>query len=296
MTLTEIENINVDNIVFSSGFRGTRKTIIPIGIRNESNDIQPLILKTPPNLLSFGVQEIKEKETDTVIGYQMPICLWDKRKTSNEEKQFSSKLEDIQNYCKEYLDDSRDEYSNITDDLLNKFNILNWKYENGVKVEEKGPILYVKLMNNKNKNITTYFVDDKTNTNIDPLDFLNKKCLVEAAIKFDNIVINNRVQLQLRLFEVRVKRINNRKTGPLHSLLDPKVVLKNPVNQIKKPKKLEGQLKNVNTFAVLDDDHSDNEENIEENNEKNNEENIEENIEENNEEVINNLLEDTINV
>lgn len=292
MTLTEIENINVDNIVFSSGFRGTRKTIIPIGIRNESNDIQPLILKTPPNLLSFGVQEIKEKETDTVIGYQMPICLWDKRKTSNEEKLFSSKLEDIQNYCKEYLDDSRDEYSNITDDLLNKFNILNWKYENGVKVEEKGPILYVKLMNNKNKNITTYFVDDKTNTNIDPLDFLNKKCLVEAAIKFDNIVINNRVQLQLRLFEVRVKRINNRKTGPLHSLLDPKVVLKNPVNQIKKPKKLEGQLKNVNTFAVLDDDKSDNEENNEENNEKNNEENIEEN----NEEIINNLLEDTINV
>lgn len=293
MTLTDIEHINVDNIVFSSGFRGTRKTIIPIGIRNESNDIQPLILKTPPNLLSFGVQEIKDKETDTVIGYQMPICLWDKRKTSEEEKKFSSKLEDIQNYCKEYLEDSQDEYTNITDELLNRFNILNWKYENGVKVEEKGPILYVKLMNNKNKNITTYFVDDKTNTNVDPLDFLNKKCLVEAAIKFDNIIINNRVQLQLRLFEVRIKRINNRRTGPLHSLLDPKVVLKNPVNQVKKPKKLlEGQLKNANTFALLgeasDEENEENEENVKIGNSVNHEENVSE--------IINNLLEDTVNV
>ena len=290
MTLTEIENINVDNIVFSSGFRGTRKTIIPIGIRNESNDIQPLILKTPPNLLSFGVQEIREKETDSVIGYQMPICLWDKRRTSDEEKQFSSKLEDIQNYCKEYLEDSQDEYSNITSELLNKFNILNWKYENGVKVEEKGPILYVKLMNNKNKNITTYFVDDKTNTNIDPLEFLNKKCLVEAAIKFDNIVINNRVQLQLRLFEVRIKRINNRRTGPLHSLLDPKVVLKNPVNQVKKSKKLlEGQSKNTNSFALLDEvSDEENEEIVKSGNSINSEENVSE--------IINNLLENTVNV
>lgn len=290
MTLTDIEHINVDNIVFSSGFRGARKTIIPIGIRNESNDIQPLILKTPPNLLSFGVQEIREKETDSVIGYQMPICLWDKRKTSDEEKQFSSKLEDIQNYCKEYLEDSQEEYTNITTELLNKFNILNWKYENGVKVEEKGPILYVKLMNNKNKNITTYFVDDKTNTNIDPLEFLNKKCLVEAAIKFDNIVINNRVQLQLRLFEVRIKRINNRRTGPLHSLLDPKVVLKNPVNQVKKSKKLlEGQSKNTNSFALLDEaSDEENEENVKIGNTTNHEENVSE--------IINNLLEDTVNV
>lgn len=293
MTLTDIEHINVDNIVFSSGFRGTRKTIIPIGIRNESNDIQPLILKTPPNLLSFGVQEIREKETDSVIGYQMPICLWDKRRTSDEEKQFSSKLEDIQNYCKEYLEDSQDEYSNITSELLNKFNILNWKYENGVKVEEKGPILYVKLMNNKNKNITTYFVDDKTNTNIDPLEFLNKKCLVEAAIKFDNIVINNRVQLQLRLFEVRIKRINNRRTGPLHSLLDPKVVLKNPVNQVKKSKKLlEGQSKNTNTFALLDEVSDEENEENEEIVKSGNSINVEENVSE----IINNLLEDTVNV
>jgi hypothetical protein len=257
MYTTEIDSLKTENIVFSNSFQGTHRTIVPVGIRNEANEIVPLIIKTPPNLLSFGIQEIKNKEYETVVGYQMPICLWGKRDVTVEERQFTTKLQEIVDYCRNFLVETKDELK-LNDEMIRNFNILNWKYENGVKKEDKGPILYTKLINNRNNNILTYFVDEKTDNTFEPLELLNTKCLIRAAIKVENIIIGNRISLQLKLCEVQVRRLSHYdKPYTTRSLLNPNIVLKKPVKEIV-PKKVE-VVTSTNIYKVLastDDEES----------------------------------------
>ena len=92
-TLTNFDNFNMNDIRFGDIFEGTYKKIIPIGIFNENEEIHPLILSTLGILLTFGVQEIQDREKKNVIGYQLPICLWGKKRVSNEERLFTQKLE-----------------------------------------------------------------------------------------------------------------------------------------------------------------------------------------------------------
>jgi hypothetical protein len=256
--MNTVENLNVDNIVFSNSFQGTHRTLIPVGITNEENNVEPLILCSPGNLLSFGIQEIKGKD-DNLIGYQMPICLWGKKKVTEEERQFTDKLGEILEYVKNFLMDEKEDL-NITENQINNLNIINWKYENGEIKKDKGPILYAKLMTNKNNNITTYFLDDNTDVTFDPLELLNKKCITRSAIKIENIIIGNRITIQMKLFEVQVKRLNNQdKVFVTRSLLKPSVVLKRPVVEKKKETKPESK----NIFAALETEEDDNEEIVE---------------------------------
>lgn len=242
MVLTSYETLNPEDIRFSDTFKGTYKTIIPIGIKEGEDNIIPLIVSTPSNLLTFGIQEITDKEKNNVIGYQLPICLWGKKKITNEEKLFTKKIEEVVEYIKEFLYSIKEEI-NVTDDMIRNVNILNWKYENGVKLEDKGPILYSKLStknNPQNQKIMTTFVDEKTESEIDPYELMNKRGCVTCAIRIENVIIGTRIKVQLKLVEVYFKKIeynhHEKKDYIKKSLLKPDV-------QIKKT--------NTNRFAVL---------------------------------------------
>ena len=129
--LSTFQNLNMENIVFQDPFQGTHRTIIPLAVNDDGED-KPLIINTPSNLLSFGIQEILDKEKNTVLGYQMPICLWGKKTCSEEEKSFTDKFEEFMEYIKEFLRTIKDEVR-ITDEMINQVNILNRKDENGQK-------------------------------------------------------------------------------------------------------------------------------------------------------------------
>ena len=255
-TLLSFDDLKTENIVFSDPFKGTHRTIIPLAIQENGED-KPLIVNTPPNLLSFGIQEIQDRDKKQVLGYQMPICLWGKKKVTDEEQQFTDKLTEILEYIKNFLMDEKDDL-NITESQINNLNIMNWKYENGEIKKDKGPILYAKLMTNKNNNITTYFLDDNTDVTFDPLELLNKKCITRSAIKIENIIIGHRITIQIKLYEVQVKKLNNQeKVFVTRSLLKPSVVLKRPLVEKKKEIKTDSLKKNM--FAVLEteDDNDD---------------------------------------
>ena len=247
MVLTSYETLNNEDIRFSDTFKGTYKTIIPIGIRDSDDNIIPLILNTPSNLLTFGIQEITDKEKNNVIGYQLPICLWGKKKITNEEKLFTKKIEEIVEYIKEFLFSIKEEL-NVTDEMIRSVNILNWKYENGIRSEDKGPILYSKLSTKNNpqhQKITTMFIDEKTESEIDPYELMNKRGSVTCAIRIENIIIGNRIKIQLKLVEVYYKKLeyhhHEKKEYVKKSLLKPDI-------QIKKT--------NQNRFSVLQMDES----------------------------------------
>lgn len=244
MVLTSYETLNTEDIRFSDTFKGTYKTIIPIGIRDEEDNIIPLILSTPSNLLTFGIQEITDKDKNNVIGYQLPICLWGKKRITNEEKLFTKKIEEVVEYIKEFLFSIKEEL-NVTDEMIRHVNILNWKYENGVRIEDKGPILYSKLSTKNNpqhQKITTTFVDEKTENEIDPYELMNKRGSVTCAIRIENIIIGNRIKVQLKLVEVYYKKLEynrEKKEYVKKSLLKPEVKIKQ---------------KNTNRFSVLQTD------------------------------------------
>jgi hypothetical protein len=70
-------------------------------------------------------------------------------------------------------------------------------------------------LNKKENKINTIFVDEETNCEIDPFSLLNKPCSVTAAIKFESIFIGNKISLQVKLYEVVVRQINNSMRGLL---------------------------------------------------------------------------------
>lgn len=250
--LSTFQDLNMENIVFQDPFQGTHRTIIPLAINDDGED-KPLIVNTPPNLLSFGIQEIIDREKNTVLGYQMPICLWGKNTSSEEEKSFTDKFEEFIDYIKEFLRTIKDEV-NITDEMINQVNILNWKYENGKKREDKGPILYSKvLMNNRTNKIMTSFFNEEDSSTLEPFDLINQKCSVTAALKIENIIIGRKISVQIKLFEVLCRKIRSKERRPFiqRSLLKPEIIV-SKTNVSKSTS--EPPLVHKNIFKYLDDD------------------------------------------
>ena len=227
-TLLSFDDLKTENIVFSDPFKGTHRTIIPLAIQENGED-KPLIVNTPPNLLSFGIQEIQDRDKKQVLGYQMPICLWGKKKVSEEEKRFTDKFEELLEYIKDFLRTIKEEV-NVTDEMINQMNILNWKYENGKRKEDKGPLLYSKLiMNNRTNKIVTSFFNEENNERLEPFDLMNQKCVVTAALKIENIIIGKKISVQVKLFEVLCKKIQTFERKPIvhRSLLKPEIIISN---------------------------------------------------------------------
>lgn len=230
--LTDINNFNVQDLVFSKpeigNIPGQKINFkrIRIGTRYPDNNIGDLIIASPPQLMCFGLQENRDISTNMINGYSLPICLWNRNGPTTEEKMFTDTLDTITDYIKNYLLEHRDDIEKYDLDMadLKKFNPLYWKMEKGKIVEDKGPMIYAKVMWSKKSNlINTIFVDENTNQENDPLFLLNKQCYVTVAIKFESIFIGNKISLQLKLFEVVYKI----KDTVIRGLLRPNAIKRN---------------------------------------------------------------------
>lgn len=259
--LTNYENFNVEKIVFgnphpigSSGNIG-----INLSIENDEGDVTDLILNTPAHLLSFGVQEIRNRTDNKIVGFQLPICVWGRAKNISQEKtDFCDTLKRIADYCKQYLLTIKDTIGqeNLKEEDLNRVNPLVYKYDNGKLVEDRGPIIYAKLIvNHRTDNIMSMFINEETNQEMDPLALLNKRCLITAALKIESIFIGNNITLHLKVYEVLVKLMQNRPKNFYQpkSILRPDIVIKAPV--VTAPKKTKDEKEQpANRFLPLADE------------------------------------------
>jgi len=221
LQLSDYANFDVNSIVFSKpeigSIPGSKLSFkrIRIGTNYSDGTTGDLLLKTPDNLMSFGLQENTDMTTGAVSGYQFPICLWNRNGATPEEKLFTDRITEIAEHCKNYLIAHRDEIEKYDLELtdLKKFNPLYWKMEKGKIVEGRGPMLYIKVMSSKKTGqILTGMIDDDTNTYLDPMDLLNKRCYITGAIKFESIFVGNKISLQLKLFEAVVKVVDTSST------------------------------------------------------------------------------------
>lgn len=214
--LSPVTNYDVERIVFSEA----KETNIPgsyritIGTRYPNNSVGPLIFSTD-TVYSFGIQENKSMDKPIrTTGYSIPLCLWNKEGPTEYQTQFIDTIERASEYIKKYMlrpevKKSVKKYD-LVDSDLRKFSPLWYKKEDGEIVQGKGPMLYPKLMCNKNLEIYTDIADQNGN-NVDPLSLLNQKCSVRACIKIESIFIGSKISLQVKVIELEVQQQGNQR-------------------------------------------------------------------------------------
>ena len=179
---------------------------IDIQVKNPDGTMGELIIPTE-RVFSFGFQENKGLDGETVNGYVLPMCLWNKDGATPEEKNWSDTFNAIVDKCKEYIIENKDKLEQYELELsdLKKLNPLYYKREKGKIVEGAGPTLYAKLIiSRKHDKIMTMVFDETTQQPIDPLEILGKYCFTKAAIKFESIFIGNKISLQVKVYEAEV--------------------------------------------------------------------------------------------
>lgn len=187
---------------------------IPISTRNPDGSVGDLVFQTE-ELFSFGLSLNTDQTTGKIIGYTLPLCLWNKNGATVPEKAFSTAMEQVVEKCKDHLvlDSTKVEIKKFNlkrDGLDSLSNFLYWKRgDDGMILQDKGPVLYAKLIESKkNDKIITGFFDPNGN-DIDPLSLEKKYCWVKAAIKIESIYVGSKISLQVKVFEAEVRLVES---------------------------------------------------------------------------------------
>ena len=128
MQLTRPDNVTKNKIIFNdakeykvrdSKIKYKRIKIETVYLNSKKGD---LVIETP-FLFSFGVNENKSQETNKLVGYSIPVCLWEKDcSPSSPEKQFYEFICKMVEVCKEHLEE---EYGEIWHHLCLSHYITN---------------------------------------------------------------------------------------------------------------------------------------------------------------------------
>ena len=223
MQLSSYENITQDNIIFNQAKESKVKDSnikykrIPIEVKYSNGKKGPLVIETP-FLFSFGVNEKKNQETNKLVGYSLPICLWSKEsEPSTKEKAFFDVINNLLTLSKQHLENVYD--SDLSSSLSSPFYFKQEEY-----TDKKGrkktrtdlssvPVFYAKLIySEKSKKILSLF-KGKGGKDLNPFKLINQYCNVKLALIIEGIFINKSVtSLQIKVHECYVKPLKPRQS------------------------------------------------------------------------------------
>ena len=232
MQLTKPSQVRKESVIFSKSKTDKHgNEIIKIQTMYDSTSASakpgPLVIETP-FLFSFGVNERKSQETDEIVGYTLPVCLWGKDEEPTPlQNQFFKCLTKLQEYCHEYLEETYD--SDVSERLSE---ILYYKQTTDKKGRKKrdesvSPILYAKLICSGKADETKILSlfrtkgDDKSIESIDPMKYFEKYCTVKLALIIESIYISETsVSIQVKVSECYVKPSKQLTLKPLLTIED----------------------------------------------------------------------------
>jgi Protein of unknown function (DUF2738) len=179
--------------------------------RIPANSIGPLILTTE-DLFSFGVSD---KFSNDGGGLSVPICLWTKDNTTEYEKEFTETTENIIEKVIDHILSVRVELKKPKlerAELKSIGNVLSWKTDEntGERISGIGPVLYAKLISNKNGIMTPFY--DCDGNKLEARSLIGQKFIAKFAIKFESIYFGSKIGLQVKLYEASDVRLLN--SGP----------------------------------------------------------------------------------
>jgi len=230
--LTNPSNYDVDRMVFSKPQMGSipgttvKFQRIMISTKNQDGTTGDLILEAPTRLFSFGVRPNTSMDgSDAIIGYSLPLCLLDRESPTEEQQTFYDTFNRIIEHCKEHIVEHKDDIGQ--EDLvmsdLRKLNPISIRKDRDTK-KEYAPVLFLKMMYDKNRNriLSTFYNTD--GDEIDPLDYMGGYLYATAAIKIDNIFIGSRISIQVKLYEAEIEQVQQKRTRLLRSPKPRKLV------------------------------------------------------------------------
>ena len=223
MQLSSYENITQDNIIFNktkeykvkdSNIKYKR---IPMEVKYSNGKKGPLIVETPV-LFSFGVNKKKNQETNKLVGYSIPVCLWAKDSEPNtKEKAFFDVINNITNFSQQHLEN---EYgADLASSLSSPFYYKQIEYtdkkgkKKTKKDESSAPVLYAKLIYSEKSNKILSLFKGKGGKDLNPFKYINQYCNVKLAMIIEGIFISKNVtSLQIKVHECYVKPLKPRET------------------------------------------------------------------------------------
>ena len=223
MQLTSIQDLSPQSIIFkeTKEYKVKDSKIkyerIPIETVYHNGNKGPLVIETP-FLFSFGVTEKKDQSTNKLVGYSIPVCLWEKDSSPNlKEEQFYKFICKIKEICQQHLED---EYgpeiaSSLSDPLYYKQ--IEYTDKKGKKKTKKdssaAPVLYAKLLySDKLKKILSLF-KVKGKKKVNPFNYLNQYCNVKMALIIEGIFMSKTVtSLQIKVHECYIKELKPRES------------------------------------------------------------------------------------
>ena len=223
MQLSSYDHLTTENIIFKEvkEYKVKDSKIkykrIPIEVKYPNGKKGALIIETPL-LFSFGVNEKKNQETNKLVGYSMPICLWAKDSEPNpKEKAFFEVINNISTICQQHLES---EYgADLASSLSSPFYYKQVEYtdrkgKKKTKIDSSAaPVLYAKLIySEKSKNILSLF-KTKGKKELNPFKYLDQYCHVKMALIIEGIFISKTVvSLQIKVHECYVKQLKPRES------------------------------------------------------------------------------------
>ena len=221
MQLSSYENITQENIIFNEPKEYKVKDSkikykrIPIEVKYSNGKKGPLVVETP-DFFSFGVSEKKNQETNKLVGYSIPVCLWAKdSEPNNKEKAFFDVINNVTTLSQQHLEN---EYGpDLASTLSSPFYYKQIEYtdkkgKSKTKVDDSSaPILYAKLIySEKSRKILTLF-RGKGGKDLNPFKYINQYCNVKLALIIEGIFISKTVtSLQIKVHECYVKPLKPR--------------------------------------------------------------------------------------
>ena len=171
-----------------------------------------------PLFFSFGVNEKKNQETNKLVGYSIPVCLWAKdSEPNNKEKAFFDVINNVTTLSQKHLEN---EYgADLALTLSSPFYFKQEEY-----IDKKGkkktridpssaPVLYAKLIySEKSKKILSLF-KGKGGKDLNPFKYINQYCNVKLTLIIEGIFISKTVtSLQIKVHECYVKPLKPRES------------------------------------------------------------------------------------
>ena len=216
MQLSSYYNLTPNNIIFHEAKEYKVKDSkikykrIPIEVKYPNGKKGALVIETPL-LFSFGVNEKKNQETNKLVGYSIPVCLWAKdSEPNNKEKAFFDVINNVTTLSQQHLEN---EYGpDLASSLSSPFYYKQIEYtdkkgKKRTKVDESSaPVLYAKLIySEKSKKILSLF-KGKKGRDLNPFKYIDQYCRVKLALIIEGIFISKTVtSLQIKVHECYVK-------------------------------------------------------------------------------------------
>ena len=218
--ITDIYNFKHENLIIEKPSEETANTTPPmkylranIKARYPDGNIGDLIIVTE-TLFSKGIKSGFTTDSGEVTGYVLPLNAYDRDGATPKQAKWVIAFENLIEACKEHVFTNRKDYKKPRLDkaFLNKFasSVFWWPEdeETGLRVLEKGPTLYPKLLYKKaTQEIKTRFYRMGTTIKLDdPLSLLDQYGLARAALKIESIFASgDKIKLQVKVLEVDFK-------------------------------------------------------------------------------------------